>query len=136
MIDEIVAFVRRQATTAVRRAAVPAAFGLAVAIFFLFAVAGLFAALFFWLAPAHGPLAASLIVTAVAFVLGLLALLPFAFKRSPPPPQPVDPTTLPQIVSLVARSTPGHPPRQLILTALLLAIAIGLRARGSSDRKT
>ncbi len=136
MRDEIVAFARRQATKAVRRAAVPAAFGLAVAIFFLFAVAGLFAALFFWLAPAYGPLAASLIVTAVAFALGLLALLPFAFKRRPSPPQPVDPTTLPEIVSLVARSTPGHPQRQLILTALLLAIAIGLRARGSSDSKT
>ena len=86
MMDEIVAFARRQATKTVRRAAVPAAFGFAVAVFFLFTVAGLFAALFFWLAPAHGPLAASLIVTAVAFVLGLLALLPFAFKRRPARP--------------------------------------------------
>ncbi len=134
MMDEIVAIARRQATKAVRRAAVPAALGLAVAIFFLFTVAGLFVALFFWLAPAHGPLAASLIVSAVAFVLGLLALLPFAFKRRPPPPQPD--ATLPQLVSLVARSTPGHPPRQLILTAVLLAIAVGLAARGSPDGKT
>jgi hypothetical protein len=135
MMDEIVAIARRQATKAVRRAAVPAALGLAVAIFFLFTVAGLFVALFFWLAPAHGPLAASLIVSAVAFVLGLLALLPFAFKRSPPPPPQPD-ATLPQLVSLVARSTPGHPPRQLILTAVLLAIAVGFAARGSPDGKT
>ena len=45
-------------------------------------------------------------------------------------------TTLPQLVSLVARSTRGHPPRQLILTALLLALALGLKARGPSDGKT
>ncbi len=133
MKDEIVAFARRQATIAVRRAAIPAVFGLAAVIFLLFAVTGLFAALFFWFAPAYGPLAASLIVTAVALVLALLALLPFAFKRRPTPTPPD--ATLTQFVSLVARSTPGHAPRQLILTAVLLALAIGLTARGSSDGK-
>src|SRR5260370_18660989 len=122
MQNEIVAFARRQATRAVRRAAVPAAFALAGAILFLFAVAGLFAALFFWLEPEHGPLAASLIVAVVALVLGLLALLPLVIKRPKPPPD----TTLPQFVSLMARSAPGLAPRQLILTAVLLALALGL----------
>src|SRR5260370_35587173 len=102
MQNEIVAFARRQATRAVRRAAVPAAFALAGAILFLFAVAGLFAALFFWLEPEHGPLAASLIVAVVALVLGLLALLPSVLKRPKPPPA----TTLPQLACLRPRSGP------------------------------
>ena len=133
MTNEIVAFAQRQATVALRRAAVPAGFALASVALILVAVAGLFAALFFWLAPAYGPLAASLIVTAVALVLGLLALLPFALKRRPAPPPPD--ATLPDFVSLVARSTPGHAPRQFIVTAILLALALGLTARGSSGGK-
>jgi hypothetical protein len=132
MRSEIVAFAQRQARMAARRAAVPAAFALAGGVLFLFAVAGLFAALFFWLEPAYGPLAASLIVAAVALVLGLLALLPLVLKRRrKPPPE----AALPQFVSLVARSTPGLEPRQLVLTAVLLALALGLTARGSSDAK-
>src|SRR5260370_36106782 len=133
MANEIVAFAQRQATQAVRRAAVPAAFALAGGILFLFAVAGLFGALFFWLEPERGPLAASLIVAAVAVVLGLLALLPLAFKRRPRPPPPD--ATMPQFIALLARSTPGLSPRQLILTAVLAALALGLTARRPSDGK-
>jgi hypothetical protein len=133
MANEIVAFAQRQATMAVRRAAVPAGFALAGGILFLFAVAGLFAALFFWLEPEYGPLEASLLVAAVAIILGLLALLPLALKRRPKPPPPD--ATLPQFVSLLTRSTPGFAPRQLILTGILLALALGLTARGSKDSK-
>jgi hypothetical protein len=129
MANEIVAFVQAQARTAARRAAVPAAFALAGGLFGLFAVAGLFAALFFWLEPDHGPIAASLIVTAVAIALGILAVLPLMFKRSPPPPPPD--AALPAFVSLVARSAPSLAPRQLIVTVALLGVALIFTARGS-----
>ncbi len=127
MKSEIVAFAQRQASVAVRRTVVPAAFGLAGAALFLFAAAGLFAALFFWLEPSYGPLGASLMLSAVAFVLGLLALLPLVLKRRQRPQAPA--STLPQFVSLLARSTPGLAPRLLIVTAVLLALTLGLTAR-------
>ena len=60
MTNQIVAFAQAQAKTAVRRVAVPTAFALAGGLFLLFAIAGLFFALFFWLEPEHGPAAASL----------------------------------------------------------------------------
>jgi Putative Actinobacterial Holin-X, holin superfamily III len=127
MKSEIVAFAQRQATMAVRRTAVPAAFALAGAVLVLFAAAGLFAALFFWLEPSYGPLAASLIVSAIAFVLGLLALLPLVLKRRQRPQAPAN--TLPQFVALLTQSTPGLAPRLLIVTAVLLVLILGLTAR-------
>jgi cytochrome c biogenesis protein CcdA len=139
MRNEIVAlaqyFGRRQAQAAIRRAALPAAFGLAAAVLFLFAVAGLFVALFYWLAPLYGPAGAALITAAVAFVLGLIAIAPLAFKRRPKPPPPAADSTLPHFVSLVAQSASSNSPRQTALAAFLLAVALGLMARGSSDRK-
>jgi hypothetical protein len=138
MRNEIVAlaheFARRQAKNAARRVAVPTAFGFAAAVLFLFAVAGLFAALFFWLAPLYGPAGAALIVAALAFVLGLLAIAVLAFRRRPQP-APAPNATVPQVVSLVAQSASSLGPRQAALAAFLLAIALGLIARGSSDAK-
>jgi hypothetical protein len=78
MTNQIVAFAQAQAKTAVRRVAVPTAFALAGGLFLLFAIVGLFFALFFWLEPQHGPAAASLIVAAVALGLALVAFLPVA----------------------------------------------------------
>ena len=109
MRNEIVAlaqqYARRQAQTAIRRAAVPAAFGLIAAILFLFAVGGLFAALFFWLEPDRGPAAAALICAGVALVLAILMVLPLRFTRRRPPP-PVYEGSLPQFVSLMAKTAP------------------------------
>ena len=129
MTNEIVAFAQAQAKTAVRRVAVPTGFALAGGLFLLFAIVGLFFALFFWLAPEHGPAAASLIVAAVALGLALVACLPVAFRRRPPPPPPPDPM-LPQFVSLMARTAPSLAPRQLIVTAAVLGIALVLTGRG------
>ncbi len=129
MTNEIVAFVRAKARTAVRRAAVPAAFALVGGLFVIFAVAGLFAALFFWLEPDRGPLAASLIVTAVAIALGILAFLPLMFRRSAPPSPPD--ATLPAFVSLLARSAPNLGPRQLMMTAALVGAALIFSSRPS-----
>src|SRR5271165_2950334 len=123
MANEIVAFARAQARAAARRAAVPAALALTGGLFVLFAIAGLFAALFFWLEPEHGPLAASLIVAGVALVLAALAFLPLAFRRPAPPPPPPDPM-LPQFISLMARTAPSLSPKQLIVTAAVIGAAL------------
>ena len=130
MANEIVAFAQAKAKAAVRRAAVPAAFALTGGLFVLFAIAGLFSALFFWLEPELGPVAASLILTAVALVLALLAFAPLVLRRQPPPPPPEPDAMLPQFVSLMARAAPGLGPRQLVVTAALLAVALVFTGRG------
>ena len=133
MANEIVAFAQAKAKAAVRRAAVPAAFALTGGLFVLFAIAGLFSALFFWLEPELGPVAASLILTAVALVLALLAFAPLVLRRQPAPPPPQPDAMLPQFVSLMARAAPGLGPRQLVATAALLVVA--LIFTGSGQKK-
>jgi len=129
MIREIVAFAQSQAKAAVRRAAVPAAFALVAGLFVLFAAACLFAALFFWLEPKHGPIIAVLVCAGVALVLAILTLLPLMFRRRPPPPSPE--ASLPQLLSLIAKAAPNLGPRQLVLTAALIGVALALSVRGN-----
>ena len=59
MRNEIVALAQQQAQAAVRRVAIPAAFACVAGVFFLIALVGLFAALFFWLEAMVGPIAAA-----------------------------------------------------------------------------
>jgi cytochrome c biogenesis protein CcdA len=129
MTSEITAYVRAQAKSAVRRAVTPAAFGLVAGLFVLFAVAGLFAALFFWFEPEHGPIASSLVCAAVALVLGIISAAPLLLgrRRPPPPAQPM----LPQFVSLMARTAPGLGLRQLVVAGALLGVTLALSARGA-----
>jgi hypothetical protein len=139
MRNEIVAlaqqYVQQPAQAAVRRAVVPAAFGLVAAVLFLFVLVALFAALFFWLSSLYGPVTAALVVAAVALVLGLMALLPLAVGRRPAPAPPT-PNPTPQLASLLAQTAPSLALKRPLLTALLLAVALGLTARGAStDRK-
>jgi hypothetical protein len=134
MRNEIVALARQQAKAAARRAAVPAALGFIAAVFFLFAAAGLFAALFFWLERLYGPPLAALIIAGVAFVLGLITMALVALRR--PKPAPPLPATLPQLAAILAQGAPPLSPRQTAVTAFILALALGLMARGpSSDKK-
>ena len=131
MTNQLVALAQAHAKAAARRAAVTAAFALVGAVFALFALAGLFAALFFWVELELGPIAAALICAAVAIVLAILALLPLALKRRPrraPPPAPEG--ALPQFVSLLAQTAPRLAPRQLLVTAALLGVALAL-SRGN-----
>jgi len=129
MTNEIAAYVRAQVKAAARRQLTPAAFAVAAGVFVLFAAAGLFAALFFWLEPELGPVAASFICTAVALVLALIAAAPLLVRRrAPPPSQP--PAALPQFVSLMARTAPGLGPRQVLVAAALIGAALVLSARG------
>ncbi len=131
-MNEITAYVQAQVAAAVRRAATPAAFAIVAGLFVLFAVAALFAALFFWLEPDHGAIAAALICAAAALVIAFLAALPLMFRRKPPPPAPQQQTAaLPQFVSLMARTAPGMGPRQIIVAAALVGAAIVLSARGA-----
>ena len=127
-------YAQQKAQTAAKRIAVPAAFGLVAAVFFLIVVIALFAALFFWLMSLYGPTTAALIVAAVALVLGLIALLPIMVRRQPAPPPPAP--NPPQFASLLAQTAPALALKRPLLSALLLAVALGMMARGaSSDRK-
>jgi hypothetical protein len=136
MRNDLSAFVQQQAKAVVGRVARPAALGAVAGVFFLFAVAALFSALFFWLEPLYGPPVAAVIVAAVALVLGLLATLPLMVGRRPAPAAAAPSgATLPQVVSLLAQSASSLGPKQSALTALVLAVALGLMARGSSGGK-
>ena len=140
MRNEIVAlaqqYVQQPAQAAVRRAVVPAAFGLVAAVLFLFVLVALFAALFFRLSSLYGPVTAALLVAAVAFVLGLIALLPLAVgRRQKPAPPPAPNPAMPQFASLLAQTAPSLALKRPLLTALLLAVALGLTARAASTDK-
>jgi hypothetical protein len=127
-------YAQQKAQTAAKRIAVPAAFGLVSAVFFLVVVIALFAALFFWLTSLYGRTTAALIVAAVALVLGLTALLPLVARRQPAPPPPAP--NPPQFASLLAQTAPALALKRPLLSALLLAVALGMMARGaSSDKK-
>ncbi len=124
-------YAQEKAQTAVKRVAIPAAFGLVAVVFFLIVVIALFAALFYWLTSLYGPITAALLVAAVALVLGLIALLPLAVRRRPAPPPP--PPNPPQFASLLAQTAPALALKRPLLSAFLLAVALGMMARGSSS---
>jgi len=128
-------YAQQRVQIAAKRIAIPTAFGVVAAIFFLIVLTSLFAALFYWLASLYGPVTAALIVAAVALVLGLIALLPVVVGRRPAPPPPAPVSTTPQVAALLAQTAPLALKRPL-LTAVLLAVALGVLARSaSSDRK-
>ncbi len=137
MRNEIVAIAQQQARAAIRRAAIPAALGVIALVFFVFALVALFAALFFFEEPIHGPRDAALIVAAVASVLGFVALMFVIYggrRPKPTAPTAADPS-VPRLVSLLAQTAPSLGPRQLALTAVVLALALGLTARGPPTKK-
>jgi hypothetical protein len=127
MINELAAYAQARAGAAARRAATSLIFAAVALVFALFAFAALFAALFFWLEPRHGPAAAALIVAAVAIALSLIALAPLLFRKRPPPPPPTD--GMSQFVSLMAQTAPKLGPRQLLAAAAVIALALVLSAR-------
>lgn len=129
MFGELVAFAQARA----RRVAVSAACALTAGLFALFALVGLFAALFYWIAPQLGPIAAALICAAAAIILAIAALLPLMFRRSRPLPQPAPAPerALPQFVALMAKTAPNLAPRQLIVAAAIIGVALILSGRGN-----
>ena len=140
MPNDIVAlaqqYAQQRAQAAIRRVTVPTAFGLIAAVFFLVVVVALFAALFFWLEALYAPPVAALIVAAVALVLGLIASLPLMVgRRAKPAPQPAPSPTAPQLVSLLAQTAPSLARQRPLLTAVLIAGALGFMASSSSGDK-
>jgi hypothetical protein len=125
-------YAQEKAQTAVKRVAIPAAFAFVAAVFFVIVVLALFAALFYWTASLYGPIIAALIVAGVALVLGLIALLPVLVGRRAPPPPPAPSSTTPQFASLLAQTAPAVALKRPLLSALILAVALGMMARGSS----
>ena len=129
-------YAQEKAQTAVKRVAVPAAFGLIASVFFVVVVIALFAALFFWLTSLYGPIISALLVAAVALVLGLIAVLPLVVGRRPAPPPPAPKPAAPQFASILAQTAPALALKRPLLSALVLAVALGMMARGaSSDKK-
>jgi Putative Actinobacterial Holin-X, holin superfamily III len=126
-------YAQEKAQTAAKRIAIPAAFGLVAGVFFLVVVIALFAALFYWLTSLYGPITAALLVAAIALVLGLIALLPVVVRRPPAPPPPAP--NPPQFASLLAQTAPALALKRPLLSAFLLAVALGMMARGSSAGK-
>ena len=131
MINELVALAQAQAKTAARRIAIPAAFALIAGLFVLFAVAGLFAALFFWFEPEHGPIAAALICAAVAIVLAIAGAAAAHVQAAARAAAAGGGRRCRSSSSLMAKTAPGLEPRQLIVTAALLGVALVLSARGN-----
>jgi hypothetical protein len=66
-------------------------------------------------------------------VLGLIALLPIVIKRRPAPPPPAP--NPPQFASLLAQTAPALALKRPLLSALLLAVALGMMARGGATGK-
>jgi Putative Actinobacterial Holin-X, holin superfamily III len=126
-------YAQEKARTGVKRVAVPAAFGLVAAVFFVIVVIALFSALFYWLTSLYGPITAALLIAAVALVLGLIALLPLVVGRRPAPPPP--PPNPPQFASLLAQTAPALALKRPLLSAFLLAVALGMMARSSSTER-
>jgi hypothetical protein len=129
-------YAQEKAQTAVKRVAIPAAFALVASVFFVIVVIALFAALFFWLGSLYGPIIAALTAAAVALVLGLIALLPLVVGRKPAPPPPApSQSTTPQFASLLAQTAPALALKRPLLSALVLAVALGMLARGTATTK-
>ena len=136
MRSEFAAFAQQQAKAVVGRVARPAALGIIAGVFFLFAVAALFSALFFWLEPLYGPPYRGGDRCGGRSRTWALATLPLMVgRRAEPAPAPASDATLPQVVSLLAQSASSLGPKQSALTAVVLAVALGLMARGSSAGK-
>jgi hypothetical protein len=133
MPNGIVALVQDRVSSAAKRAVAPVIFAAIGGLFVLFALIGLFAALFFWQEAERGPITAALITAGVALVLAAIAFIPLAIKpRKPPPPPPSD--MLPQFVAAMANTAPGLKPKQLLVTAVVVGAMLLLGARGG-DKK-
>ncbi len=131
MANALFAYFANRTRAAMRRQAISLAYVLVGAVFALFALAGLFAALFFALEPGYGPMRASLIVAAVAFLLTLLATAPLWLPRRRPPPPP-DPT-LAELLALASKGNPGAAPSKLAIVGVIAALALGLLASRKSE---
>jgi hypothetical protein len=136
MIGDLVKLAGEQARASIRGAATPVIFILVAAGFVLLGAAALFIALYFWLAPAYGPVAATLAVALLAFLLALAAALPVLLrKRRAPPPAPPLPNLLPTLISALPEVARALGPKTLAVGAVLAALVLGFASRPPGDKK-
>jgi hypothetical protein len=67
--------------------------------------------------------------------LALMALLPLVVGRRRVSPPPAPNPTAPQFASLLAQTAPPLALKRPLLSAFLLAVALGMMERGSSSEK-
>lgn len=131
MAFDLTSLVRGQARAAAKRAAIPVAFAILTGLFAMLATAGLFAILFFALEPRFGALEAAAIMTGGALVLALVASTPLWWPKQAPPPPPEP--TLADFMAMTAKNAPALSGRQIALSAVLIALALGLMASKKKD---
>lgn len=135
MIGDLVNLLGQQARASIRGAAAPAIFLLVAAGFALLGAAAMFIAVFFWLAPAYGPVAATLAVAALAFVLALAAALPVLLRKRRPPPSQPTPNLMPTLIAALPEVARALGPRTLAVGAVLAALVLGFAARSPGDEE-
>jgi hypothetical protein len=114
--------VKAEAQQLLRRTMSAVIYGLVAAVMLLFALGALLVAAYSALAPHYGPVAAALVVAAVAFVLALIALLALKLSgssRARPRPQAALPA-----MSLTD-TLQGAGPINLAMGALILGLIVG-----------
>ena len=128
MIEAILAALRAQVRTRVRRVGKYAALGAITAVFVAIAVAALVGALFLWLEESLSPIQSALVIAAGALVLAIAFSGPLWWPKRRPPPRP-DPS-LAEFVALMAARGATFTPRQMALGAVFGALALGLMTAG------
>jgi hypothetical protein len=121
-----------QARSAAQRFAWPVTLILIGASFVILALAGFFAAVFFWLAAYHGPVAAALVVACLAFLAAFACVLPLVIDRTKRSPAPT--TQVSGFAAALPKIAPVIGARPVALGALALALAVGFLSRRSENR--
>jgi hypothetical protein len=121
-----------QARSAAQRFAWPVTLVLIGAAFVILALAGLFGAVFFWLAASHGPVAAALVVACLAFLAAFGCVLPLLINRANRPPEPAPQAS--GFAAALPKIAPVLGARPVALGAVALALAVGFLSRRPENR--
>jgi hypothetical protein len=111
--------VKAEAGHLARRALTALVSALVVAVLLLFALAAVLMAVFFWLAPDHGPVVAALLVAALAFLFAVIVLMSVKLAGGAPVRQ-ASPKRAQPLADLQ-----GASPLTLTLGALALGLFVG-----------
>jgi uncharacterized membrane protein (DUF485 family) len=132
MWHSLVGLADDQARSAARRFAWPVTLILIGAAFVILALAGFFAALFFWLASSHGPVVAALVVACLAFLAAFACVVPILVNRANRSPAPA--TQISSFAAALPKVAPFFGTRPVALGAVALALIVGFLSRRSENR--